>query len=69
MAIKECGVAREKLFVTTKLHPQTTDDIRGAFDRSLKRLGLEYVDLYAEALSFEKKKKENNPYIGYEKDT
>ncbi len=47
-AIQACGVPREEIFVTTKLW---TDDIRAgrvaaAFDASMKRLGLEYVDLY-----------------------
>jgi diketogulonate reductase-like aldo/keto reductase len=47
-AIRHCGLARERLFVTTKVW---TDDIRRnrvreAFDESLKLLGLEYVDLY-----------------------
>ncbi|KAL1955665.1 hypothetical protein VTO42DRAFT_8210 [Malbranchea cinnamomea] len=49
VAIKESGVPREKLFVTTKLHDglsASISDIRGALDASLKRLGLEYVDLY-----------------------
>lgn len=46
--IRESGIPREELFVTTKLW---NDDIRSgktreAFELSLKRLGLEYVDLY-----------------------
>ncbi|WP_323181860.1 aldo/keto reductase [Streptomyces sp. NBC_01408] len=45
------GVAREELFVTTKLWngPQQTwdrDAVLRAFDDSLGKLGLEYVDLY-----------------------
>ncbi len=47
-AVAECGVPRDKLFVTTKLW---TEDIRQrrvkeAFKESLNRLGLEYIDLY-----------------------
>lgn len=47
-AIKRSGVAREDLFITTKLWVQDTgyEDTRRAFDRSLKRLQLDYLDLY-----------------------
>lgn len=47
-AIAESGVPREQLFVTTKLwnSDQGYDKARRAFDASLKRLHLEYVDLY-----------------------
>lgn len=47
-AIKDSGVAREDLFVTTKLW----NDMRGeenakkAFEESITKLGLDYVDLY-----------------------
>jgi len=46
--IKNSGIKREDLFVTTKLW----NDVRGydetiaAFDESLEKLGLDYVDLY-----------------------
>ncbi|HWA84737.1 MAG TPA: aldo/keto reductase [Opitutus sp.] len=47
-AVRACGVPREALFVTTKVW---NDDMRrsrveAAFDESLRRLGLDYVDLY-----------------------
>ncbi|MGW0701674.1 aldo/keto reductase [Streptomyces sp. NPDC002867] len=47
-AVAECGIAREELFVTTKLwnSEQGYDATLRAFDASLDRLGLDYVDLY-----------------------
>ncbi|MFI7319771.1 aldo/keto reductase [Streptomyces venezuelae] len=47
-AIAASGVAREDLFVTTKLwnSDQGHDATLRAFDTSLEKLGLDYVDLY-----------------------
>ena len=47
-AIKRSGVAREELFVTTKLWIQDAgyESAKKAFERSLQRLQLEYLDLY-----------------------
>ncbi|OKJ74926.1 aldo/keto reductase [Streptomyces sp. CB02460] len=47
-AIAASGVARDELFVTTKLwnSEQGYDSTLRAFDASLEKLGLEYVDLY-----------------------
>jgi len=47
-ALRDSGVARQEIFVTTKLWnaDQGYDRALHAFDGSLKRLGLEYVDLY-----------------------
>jgi 2,5-diketo-D-gluconate reductase A len=48
-AIKRSGIARDELFVTTKLWIQdrpVADNTKRAFDKSLGRLGLDYVDLY-----------------------
>ncbi|MBN1815517.1 MAG: aldo/keto reductase [Anaerolineae bacterium] len=46
--IKQSGVAREELFVTTKLWIQRNgyEGTLKAFERSLKRLQLDYIDLY-----------------------
>lgn len=47
-AIKKCGVPREELFITTKLWIQSEgyEGTKKAFDASLKKLGLDYLDLY-----------------------
>ncbi len=47
-AIRNSGLKREDIFVTTKLWnaDQGHDRARAAFDTSLNKLGLEYVDLY-----------------------
>ncbi|RQM04771.1 hypothetical protein DH86_00004057 [Scytalidium sp. 3C] len=45
-AIKEAGVPREKLFVTTKYMGKTVKDLKQSFDLSLQSLQLDYVDLY-----------------------
>ncbi|HZG17565.1 MAG TPA: aldo/keto reductase [Candidatus Bathyarchaeia archaeon] len=47
-AIKESGVAREELFITTKVwnSDQGYESTLQAFETSRKKLGLEYIDLY-----------------------
>jgi 2,5-diketo-D-gluconate reductase A len=47
-AITNSGIPREDLFVTTKLWIQDAGEHRAkpAFERSLQRLGLDYLDLY-----------------------
>lgn len=45
-AIKSSDLDREEMFVTTKLWNEEQTDPQGGFDRSLQRLGLDYVDLY-----------------------
>jgi len=48
LAIKESGITREEVFITTKLSnaAQRNNDIEGAFTQSLTKLGVEYIDLY-----------------------
>jgi len=47
-ALKRSGIAREELFITTKLWIQDAgyENAKKAFDRSLKKLQLDYLDLY-----------------------
>ena len=47
-AIAASGIPREELFVTTKLWTQDAgeENARRGFETSLKKLGLDYVDLY-----------------------
>ena len=47
-AIKRSGVTRDELFITTKLWIQDTgyESTKNAFKKSLKRLQLDYLDLY-----------------------
>lgn len=47
-AIQKCGVKRSDLFITTKLWVQDAsyEGTKKAFEISLKKLGLEYLDLY-----------------------
>ena len=47
-AIASCGLPREELYVTTKLwnDDQGFDSTFRAFEASLRRLGMDYVDLY-----------------------
>ncbi len=47
-AIRHSGLKRDEIFVTTKLWVQDYeyDDALRAFDKSIKLLGLDYIDLY-----------------------
>src|SRR4051795_9500084 len=44
-AIRDSGIAREDLFLTTKFYPGSDDPAKEA-EQSLRRLGVDYVDLY-----------------------
>jgi diketogulonate reductase-like aldo/keto reductase len=47
-AIRESGIPREDIFLTTKVwnDDQRGERIQAAFEESLERLGMDYVDLY-----------------------
>lgn len=47
-AIKDSGLKREEVFITTKLesHIKTYDETIAHFEESLKNLGVDYIDLY-----------------------
>ena len=47
-AVRNCGVPREELFITTKLWiPDINyDGAKRGFENSLQRLGLDYLDMY-----------------------
>ncbi len=44
-AIKDSGVPREKIFITTKLYPNQYANADLAIDDALERLGVDYIDL------------------------
>jgi diketogulonate reductase-like aldo/keto reductase len=44
-ALRDSGIAREEVFITTKFHPGRRDPLREAA-YSIERLGVDYVDLY-----------------------
>lgn len=46
--IRQSGIPREEIFVTTKLSVPDMEkgNVRGAFERSLEQLQMDYVDLY-----------------------
>jgi diketogulonate reductase-like aldo/keto reductase len=48
LAVHEMGLARESLFITTKVSPGHLqyDDVLNSCHHSLRRLGMEYIDLY-----------------------
>ncbi|HEV7664106.1 MAG TPA: aldo/keto reductase [Chloroflexota bacterium] len=44
-ALRESGVPRDQVYITTKFNPSRKDPVAEA-EHSLQRLGMEYVDLY-----------------------
>lgn len=45
-AIADSEIPREELFITTKLWNDDHENVHAAFNLSIKKLGLDYVDLY-----------------------
>jgi len=45
-AIRDSGIPREEIYLTTKLPNGSHHDVQNSFQESLKSLGVEYVDLY-----------------------
>ena len=48
MGIKQSGIAREELFITSKLWVDDSgyEKTKIAFETSIKKLGVDYLDLY-----------------------
>ena len=44
-AIRNSGIPREEIFVTTKLYPNQFANPEAAIDEALKKLDIEYIDL------------------------
>lgn len=44
-AIKDSGIPREEIFLTTKLYPSQFNDPEAAIDAALEKLDTEYIDL------------------------
>ncbi|KAF9501546.1 aldo/keto reductase [Pleurotus eryngii] len=45
-AVRDSGIPREDIYVTTKLPNNDHHRVQESFDESLRSLGLEYIDLY-----------------------
>lgn len=44
-AIRDSGVPREEIFVTTKIYPTQFSDVAGAIDEAMEKLDIGYIDL------------------------
>lgn len=62
--LRESGVPREHLFVTTKLRNDCHHDVEAAFDRSLELLNVDYIDMYL--MHWPMATKPNEPYVADE---
>jgi glycerol 2-dehydrogenase (NADP+) len=61
--IKKSGIDRKELFVTTKLWSTYHRNPEACLDESLKKLGLDYVDLYLMHWPVPLNPKGNDPYL------
>ena len=63
-AIRDSGIPRQKIFVTTKLWNtnHSYDEARQAFEESMEKLGLDYLDLYLIHWPNPKPLRENNEW-------
>ncbi|CAL1699022.1 unnamed protein product [Somion occarium] len=61
-AIKESGISRKELFITTKLPWGHMGRVQASIDESLKNLETDYVDLYLIHWPFAAKYEEGNPW-------
>jgi diketogulonate reductase-like aldo/keto reductase len=59
-AIRECGIPREELFVTTKLASAYHGCVKDAFEQSFSNLDIGYIDLYLVS-SLSRSKTPSNP--------
>jgi glycerol 2-dehydrogenase (NADP+) len=59
-AIRECGIPREELFVTTKLTGTHHGCVKEAFEQSLSKLDIGYIDLYLVS-TLPRSKRHSNP--------
>lgn len=44
-AVRESGIPREEIFVTTKIYPSQFDNAAGAIDEALEKMEIDYIDL------------------------
>ena len=51
-AVQESGIRRDDIFITTKVWKsyQGSDSMLRAYEESLRRLGLSYIDLYIQSI-------------------
>ncbi len=45
-AVRKCGIAREEVFITSKVWDRGYKEALSSFDRALNKLQMDYIDLY-----------------------